>query len=168
MQQRCYSSRVDRSPTPGQLMGTQLRHVLELLDGDVAKIYTDLGLEGFRPRYTPLVRVLSDRGPSSIRDLAAAVSVTHSAASQTVAQMSRDGLVEVESGDDARQRIVTLTPKARSLLPILDTEWDATLAAAAELEAELPFSLMELLQAVVDALQDRPFHQRVTEQLRKG
>jgi DNA-binding MarR family transcriptional regulator len=148
-------------------MGTQLRHVLELLDGDVAKIYSDLGLDGFRPRYTPLVRVLSDRGPSSIRDLAAAVSVTHSAASQTVAQLARDGLVVLESGTDARQRIVALTPKAHSLLPILDTEWDATVAAAAELEAELPFSLTELLQAVVVALQERPFHQRVTEQLKQ-
>ncbi|WP_371871428.1 hypothetical protein [Phytohabitans rumicis] len=46
----------------------------------------------------------------SIRALAGAVGVTHSAASQTVAQMAKAGYVTLEPGTDARQRIVHLTP----------------------------------------------------------
>ena len=93
--------------------GTRLRHVLELLDGDVAQIYADLGLSDYRPRFSPVVRALVQLGPSSIRDLARTIGVTHSAASQTVAQMSKCGLVALGPGADARQRIVRLTGPGR-------------------------------------------------------
>ena len=146
--------------------GTQLRHVLEILDGDIAKFYADLGIDDYRPRFSPFVRALVALGPSAIRDLARAVSVTHSAASQTVAQMRRCGLVAFEAGDDARQRIVRLTPKAQALVPILDAEWAATAAAATELDAELPFPLSDLLIAVAQALERRPFRQRIAEAAR--
>ena len=76
-----------------------MRHVLELLDGDVARVYADLGVPDYRPRYSPVVRALVALGPLSIRDLAGAVGVTHSAASQTAAQMARHGLLTLETGD---------------------------------------------------------------------
>ncbi|GII58120.1 MarR family transcriptional regulator [Planotetraspora thailandica] len=144
-------------------LGTRLRHLLELLDGDVAAVYGDLGLAGFRPRFTPIVRVLAASEPRSIRDLAQAVGVTHSAASQTVAQMARDDLVAIASGDDARQRVVRLTPKARSLLPALEAEWAATAAAAAELEGELSFPLSRLVTEALDALNRRPMRRRIAD-----
>src|SRR4051812_46693935 len=98
------------SSVPGpELLGTRLRHLLDLLDADVAAVYADLGLEWFRPRYAPVVRELAASGPSSIRDLARATGVTHSAASQTVAQMVKEGLVVLEPGADARSRIARPT-----------------------------------------------------------
>jgi DNA-binding MarR family transcriptional regulator len=146
-----------------ELLGTRLRHLLELLDGDVAGVYADLGLAGFRPRFTPIVRVLAASEPHSIRDLAQAVGVTHSAASQTVAQMAKDDLVVIAPGDDARERVIRLTPKARSLLPMLEAEWSATAAAAAELEAELSFPLSRLVGEALDALRRRPMRQRIAD-----
>jgi DNA-binding MarR family transcriptional regulator len=147
------------------LLGTQLRQVLELLDGAVAQVYQDLGMPGFRPRYTPILRVLAADGPRSIRDLAKATSVTHSAASQTVAQLAREGYVDLAPGRDARQRVVHLTPAARSVLPRLEAEWAATTAAAGELEDELPFSLSELLAATTAALERRPFRERIASHM---
>lgn len=153
-------------PEPRELLGSRLRHVLELLEGDVAEVYAGLGLPGFRPRFTPVVRVLVARGPSSIRELATATGVTHSAASQTVAQMRGWGLVTLTPGADARQRIVSLTDKAREVLPVLDAEWAATTAATAELEAELSFPLTDLLDEILHAVERRPFHQRVLDAAR--
>jgi DNA-binding MarR family transcriptional regulator len=144
-------------------LGTRLRHVLELLDGDVAKFLADLGLDDYRPRYSPVVRALLALGPSPIRDLAAEMRVTHSAASQTVAQMHRAGLVVLEPGTDARQRIVSLSDKARDLLPLVAGEWAATTEASEALEAELPYSLRALLDAIVEALDRKPFRQRIGE-----
>jgi len=166
-QRQCYSKGVPTPPAgPFWGTGTHLRHVLELLDGDVAKVYADLGIDDYRPRFSPFVRALVARGPSAIRDLARVVSVTHSAASQTVAQMRRCGFVVFENGGDARERIVHLTPKAQALLPILDAEWAATAAAAADLDAELPFPLSALLMAITQALEQRPFRQRIAEAAR--
>ncbi len=144
-------------------LGTQLRHVLDLMDGDVATVLTDLGVTGYRPRFSPVVRALVALGPVPIRDLATAISVTHSAASQTVAQMSARGLVVLLPGEDARQRVVHLTAKARALLPTIEAEWAATASAAAEMDAELPFPLAEIVPAIADALTRRSFRQRITE-----
>jgi hypothetical protein len=69
---------------------TSRRSVLELLDCDVATVEAGLGLSDYPPRYSPIVRALVAAGPMPIRDLASAVGVTHSAASQTVAQMVRN------------------------------------------------------------------------------
>jgi DNA-binding MarR family transcriptional regulator len=147
---------------PGpELLGTRLRHLLDLLDGDVAVVYTDLGLGGFRPRFTPIIRALAAAGPSCIRELARAIGVTHSAASQTVAQMAKQDLVVLMPGEDARQRIVRLTPKAERLLPVLDAEWAATTAAATALEAELSFPLSRLVDEALDALHRCPMRQRI-------
>lgn len=152
---------VNSPVTPG--LGTRLRHLLELLDNDIAQVYTDLGLDGFRPRFTLTVRALAALGPTSIRDLARAMSVTHSAASQTVAQLKTSGLVTLTTGADARERIVHLTDKARAILPTLEAEWAATDVAAAGLEAELPFSLTELLNATLAALERQPLRERVAK-----
>lgn len=146
-----------------QLLSTRLRHLLEQLDGDVAGLYADLGLEGFRPRFTPIIRTLSAAGPSSIRDLAAAVGVTHSAASQTAAQLEKQGLVALAPGDDARQRVASLTAKAETLLPTLDAEWEATVAAATQLESELSYPLSQLVDEVLHALRRRPMRQRIAD-----
>lgn len=145
-----------------ELLGTRLRTLLDLLDGGVAEVYTDLGLDGFRPRFTPIVRVLAAAGPSAIRELAAAIGVTHSAASQTVAQLVRQGLVVLTPGVDARERIVSLTAKAERLLPTLNAEWAATSAAARELDSELSFPLSELLDEALLALSRRSMRQRIT------
>ncbi|GGL38370.1 MarR family winged helix-turn-helix transcriptional regulator [Planomonospora parontospora] len=147
---------------PG-LLGTRLRHLLELLDADVAAVYAELGEAGFRPRFTPVLRALAAFGPSSIRELADAIGVTHSAASQTVAHMAGEGFVVLAPGADARRRIVHLTAKAEALLPMLEAEWAATAAAAAELDAELSFPLSRLVDEVLEALSRRPMRQRIAD-----
>jgi DNA-binding MarR family transcriptional regulator len=144
-------------------LGTQLRHVLDLMEADIAAVLADLGLPDYRPRFSPIVRALVALGPLSIRDLARAVSVTHSAASQTVAEMSRRGYVTLVPGSDARQRVVHLTERTRRALPAIQDEWDATRAAAEHLDAELPFPLTDLVPAIAAALERKPFRQRMTE-----
>jgi DNA-binding MarR family transcriptional regulator len=152
---------VRNHPDPAAV-GTLLRHVLELLDRDVANIYEEQGLSEYRPRFSPVVRALLAEGPLPVRDLAAAVGVTHSAASQTAAQMARAGLVTHTSDPrDARRRLIELTSKAHALLPQIQAEWDATLAAMAELDAELSMPLADLLTEVAQAVHRRPFRERI-------
>ncbi|PWU56613.1 MarR family transcriptional regulator [Micromonospora sp. S4605] len=134
-----------------------------MLDGDVATVYAERGLADYRPRFSPPLRVLVADGPLPIRDLARRVGVTHSAASQTVTQMARAGLVELIRGADARQRIVHLTDRARDLLPVIEAEWTATTAAMRELDAELPVPLADLLHAVLAAVGRRPLRQRIAD-----
>lgn len=142
-------------------VGTLLRHLLEVAEADIAAIFQELGLPDYRPRFSPFVRALVADGPMSIRDLAERVGVTHSAASQTIAQMVRADLALREPGSDARQRIVHLTDRARTLLPAIQAEWAATAAALGELDAELPMPLADLLTLTLRALNRRSLRDRI-------
>ncbi|MFG1673300.1 MarR family winged helix-turn-helix transcriptional regulator [Micromonospora sp. NPDC049282] len=144
-------------------LGTLLRHVLDTLDADVAAVHDRLGLTDYRPRYSPVLRVLVTDGPLPIRDLATRVGVTHSAASQTVAGMRHAGLVTLTPGTDARHRIVTLTDRARAQLPAVEAEWAATTAAMRRLDTELPVPLADELHAVLTALRRRPLRERIAD-----
>jgi DNA-binding MarR family transcriptional regulator len=144
-------------------LGTLMRHLHELMDGAVAEVYAERGLPEYRPRFSPVVRTLVADGPMAIRDLARAVGVTHSAVSQTVMQMKHAGLATLEPGADARQRIVHLTAKARTALPIVEAEWRATERAITQLDAELPMPLADLLSATLQALERRPFRERLAD-----
>jgi DNA-binding MarR family transcriptional regulator len=149
-------------------VGTLLRHILELLEGDVAQVYRDQCLAEYRPRFSPVVRALLAEGPLPVRDLAETIGVTHSAASQTAAQMARAGLVtHTPDPKDARRRLVALTPKARALLPQINAEWEATLAAMADLDAELSMPLAQLLTEVAEAVHTRPFRDRIEAALQR-
>jgi DNA-binding MarR family transcriptional regulator len=141
-------------------LGTQLRQLIELLDGPLEASYRASGLD-YRPRFTPVVRALVSLGEGSIGALAAAAGVTHSAISQTVAQMERAGLVTLRPGADARERLVTLAPLAREVLPVLERHWAATALAAAQLERELSTPLSAVLTEALGALERQGFGERI-------
>ncbi|MGH3500854.1 MAG: MarR family winged helix-turn-helix transcriptional regulator [Nocardioidaceae bacterium] len=143
-----------------------VRILLAAVDGEIARLYDERDLSEIRPRFTmPLIR-LGHRGAMTVRQLADSLDVTHSAMSQTVAALRRSGLVSTSTGADARTRPVDLTERGRSVLPFLEAEWQATERALAELEAETPYPLSQVVRDLETALARRSFHDRVTTQLR--
>jgi DNA-binding MarR family transcriptional regulator len=144
-------------------LDSRLRALLDAMDADVALALADLGVRDYRTRYSAVIRHVDEHGPSTIRRLADRLQVTHSAASQTVAEMEKRGWIELRAGDDARQRLVRLTAKARRLLPAINAEWDATETAAAALDAELPYSLSALIDQLAAALDRRRFRERIAD-----
>lgn len=145
---------------PNATLGTLLRHLVEKLDSAVEQSYVQSGLD-YRPRYTPVVRALIDSGPASIRAISRNAGITHSAVSQTVAQMMERGLVRFEPGGDARERIVALTPAGKAMIPLLQQHWQTTNAAADMLDTELSMPLSDLLREAIDALDRTPFAKRM-------
>ena len=157
IQQRLYIIFMSSSlPT----LGTLVRNLLELLDREVEAAYAASGL-AWRPRYTPILRALLSLGPTSIKALALETGVSHSAVSQTVSQMSKDELVTLTPGSDARERIVVLTAKPETLVPALQRQWAATNTAAGQLDLELSAPLTGVLREAIAALEERPFGERI-------
>ncbi len=143
--------------------GVLLRRLVEHLDGAVEQLYVDAGLD-YRPRYTPVVRALLNDGPATLRALSNRTGVTHSAVSQTVAQMAARGWVSLEAGTtDARERIVDLTPFAHERLPILERCWAATDAASESLDRDIGQPLADVLVQALEALKRRPLSARLAE-----
>ncbi|MCB1606813.1 MAG: GNAT family N-acetyltransferase [Xanthomonadales bacterium] len=77
-------------------------------------------------RWFPLLRLLHDRGPQSIGEVALAVGQSHSAISQLAARLSSQGLVEAtEDPQDRRCRRLSLTAKSRDLIRQAKPVWRA-------------------------------------------
>lgn len=139
--------------------------LLHAMDREIARLYEERGLAEVRPRFAmPLIR-LDRLGPMTIRQLADAVDVTHSAMSQTVSALRREGLVRTVPGTDARTREITLTERAREIVPFIEAEWRATERALAEVEDEIPYALSRAVRDVEAVLARRPFHDRIVEHL---
>ena len=147
-------------------LGTLLRHLIECLDGAVEEAYLRAGID-YKPRYTPIVRALQALGPASIRAISQHAGITHSAASQSVTDMSKRSLLVIAPGVDARERIISLSPAAEAMLPRVKQQWQITEAAARSLDAELGFSLPEVLQKTLTLLAERSFSERIDAERKK-
>ena len=143
-------------------LGTQLRHLIDLLDGDVAQQYKDAGLD-YRPRYTPIVRALAELGTASIGQIADAAGITQPAATQTINLMKKAGLVAAVPGTDGRQRLIRLSEEGNRLMPTLEACWAATSEAADSLDAQLTAPLSRILKEALAALEERSFRARIAE-----
>lgn len=150
----------EHSEKPADGLGTQLRRLLELLDGDVEAIYNELA-PGYIPRYTPIMKALSSGEPLSIKEIAERSSVSHSAASQTISKMTREGLVATQVDEDNRYRSVTLTEQGQELLPLLRKQWQATNKAADALDRELKHPLSEVVAEAIEKLEQKSFRDRI-------
>lgn len=148
---------------PDQGLGTQLRHLLELLDGGLDEIYRNDGLN-YRPRYTPIMRALEQEDAQTIKAIAQVAGISHSAASQTVSKMTAVGLVTSTPSKDGRERLIRLSRQGRDILPRLHVRWTATQRAADELDAELTHPLSQIAAEAIQALTVRSFADRIAEQ----
>ena len=146
-------------------LGALLQHLLNVLDEDVLALYRALDLD-YRPRFTPVVRFVAENGPSSIRSIASGTALTHSAASQTVAELVKVGLARTAAGKtDARERVVQLTPKARAMLPRLQECWAATNAVVADLDRSLGCDVSLVLRRAIEELEKESFFDRLAAHL---
>jgi DNA-binding MarR family transcriptional regulator len=142
-----------------------LRLLQTEMDADIARVYAEAQVSGLKPSWVLELLRLYARGPMTITELARSLQRTHSAESQKVAAMRAAGWVRTTAGADARSKKVALTPKAARITGRLAAEWRATEAAVAEIEAEIPYPLSQVVTDIEQALQRKSFHDRIAEKL---
>src|SRR5215472_8012839 len=142
-----------------------LRLLQAAMDADIAEVYTEARIGGLKPSFVMELLRLHARGPMTITELARSVQRTHSNTSQKVAAMRAAGWVRTAAGADARSKRVALTAKAGRIVGRLAAEWQATEAAIAEIDAEIPYPLSRVVTDIEEALQRKSFHDRIAEKL---
>jgi len=147
-------------------LGTQLRHLLDLLDGAVERKYANMGL-AYRARYTPVMRCLIAKEPQSLGEVARCAGITQPGATQTVSLMIENDLIETATSLDARQKLLRLTAAGRAMAGELQNAWAATAKAAESLDRELPMPISEILAAAITALEANSFDERIRDAGRK-
>lgn len=146
-------------------LGTRLRALLAMLDGDVETLYAQLGTP-FRPRFYPVVSHLLAAGSATVGELAGAAGVSQPAITQTLSEMEKLGLIDVSVANDRRARSVALSQAGAAAAGELAPVWLAIDAAADELDRELPYCLSAILDAASEALREERFLDRIDRHAR--
>jgi len=106
-------------------LGSQLKAISDQLYAMADEVYRRHGIE-LQGRWFPILRLLHDRGPMTVGEIASAVGQTHSAISQLTTRLVRDGWVSTASdAGDRRTRRLTLTAKAGTALQMAKPLWRA-------------------------------------------
>jgi DNA-binding MarR family transcriptional regulator len=142
-------------------LGELLRYVGELVEQGGEERYRALNLD-YRARYTPVMRALS-AGAETVTEIVARSHLTQGAISQSVALMSKDGLIEHHPLGDGRKNGIHLTPKGRILLAKLEPHWNVIFRAIETLEDEIGFPLLRGLEETARALERKSFAERLLE-----
>jgi DNA-binding MarR family transcriptional regulator/GNAT superfamily N-acetyltransferase len=145
------------------LLGSRMRKVSEALYTGVDEVYRGAGVT-LPSRCFPILFLLRDHGRLGISELAARLGQSHPAVSQMSRKLLRHRVIR-ESPDprDDRRRLLSLSPRGRSVMGRLEPVWKAIVAAASDLEAEHPFS--QHLTAIDRALEARGFAARIRSRL---
>lgn len=106
-------------------LGSQLKAISDQLYAMADDVYARHGIE-LQGRWFPVLRLLHDRGPLTVGEIAAAAGQTHSAISQLATRLVRDGWVTTSSdAADRRTRRLALTSKAEAALRAAKPLWRA-------------------------------------------
>ena len=140
-------------------LGELLRYVAELVEQGAEEQYRRMGLE-YRPRFTPVMRALA-AGAETVTDVTKQTRLTQGAVSQTVKLMGGAGLVERYGVSDGRKSGLRLTRDGRDLARALEPQWEATFTAIGELENEIGYPLLTVLQETANALDRQGFGPRL-------
>lgn len=106
-------------------LGSRMRAVSDRLYATADEVYRLTGLE-IQGRWLPLLRILHDRGPQTVGEIADAVGQTHSAVSQLADRLTEQGwLTVLVDPSDKRRRRLALTARAETALRTAKPLWRA-------------------------------------------
>ncbi|HMO33919.1 MAG TPA: MarR family transcriptional regulator [Lacibacter sp.] len=145
------------------LFGTRLKRLSEVFLADVNRVYRKNRIR-FEAGWFPVFYLLSQQEEVSIRQIADALHVSHSAASQMVSNLQEKGLVKsTVSRRDARHKVVTFTSKGARLLDQVLPVWQALEAAMQQLAHETAEGrhLLPALTVIENSLRETPVFNRV-------
>lgn len=106
-------------------LGSRMRAISDRLYATADEVYRVSGLE-LQGRWLPLLRILHDRGPQTVGEIAEAVGQTHSAVSQLADKLTDQGWLDVVADPtDKRRRRLALTAHAETELRAAKPLWRA-------------------------------------------
>jgi ribosomal protein S18 acetylase RimI-like enzyme/DNA-binding MarR family transcriptional regulator len=105
-------------------LGSRLRALSDRFYDLADELYRAEG-SPLQSRWLAIFRLLHDRGPRTVGEIAEAVGQTHSAVSQQAKKLTVRGWLVVVGSDDRRQRRLALSPKAEAALRQARPIWRA-------------------------------------------
>ncbi|MCO6383920.1 MarR family winged helix-turn-helix transcriptional regulator [Oceanicola sp. 502str15] len=142
-------------------LGSRLRRLGERLQAHTQEILNEIDPRVPAASY-PLLACLDTPEPRPIGDIAQALGTAQPGVTRTVTRLTGLGLtVSATCPDDARLRLVSLTPEGHALLArARATAWPRTRAAVTDLCAPFGPELLEMLDTLETRLDAKPLKDR--------
>ena len=105
-------------------MGSQMRALSDRFYDMADAMYRREGME-LQSRWMPILRLLHDRGPRTVGEIAEAIGQTHSAVSQLAKKLVQGGWLQPVATLDKRQRRLAVTPKTVAAIQEAKPLWHA-------------------------------------------
>ncbi|MBK7143246.1 MAG: MarR family transcriptional regulator/GNAT family N-acetyltransferase [bacterium] len=146
-------------------LGSRLRRLSERLMRDITRVYDAQQVE-FEPRWFAVTYLLNKEGAMNVTAIARALGLTHPAINQIADAMVKRGLLVGHKGkSDERQRMLSLTPKARETVKRLTPVWEEIEAANRELLRSAGKDLLTMVTLIEKDLDRTDMYQRVMTRL---
>lgn len=146
---------------------SRLKRLRDSLISDVGKIYRSQNIN-FEPRWFPIFYLLKDYEHLTIGDITSYLGITQPAVSQLVEMMSAKGLIIIH-GDkkDTRKKIISLSGKAKELIPKLQPVWDDIRFATRDLFEKTGTDMLSMLDKLEDELSEKNMYSRIEERIKE-
>jgi len=146
---------------------SRLKRLRDSLISDVGKIYRSQKIN-FEPRWFPIFYLLKDYEQLTIGDITRYLGITQPAVSQLVEMMSSKGLIIIH-GDkkDTRKKLVSLSGRAKELIPKLMPIWDDIRFATRELFEKTGIDVLSALDKIEDELSSKNMYSRIEERIKE-
>ena len=143
-------------------LGSRLKRLAEQMQADVSQVSQRAGV-AVQPGQTPLLAILSERGPQTVGDLARAMGLSQPVTTRNVGRLINLDLVRVDRSDaDGRSRIVSLTPAGkRTVGRSCESVWPQVEAAVRQVVDGLSGPLLDQITEIERALAECPLAERV-------
>ncbi|PEQ14191.1 MarR family transcriptional regulator [Novosphingobium sp. PC22D] len=146
----------------GVFLGARLRRLAERLQADAAQVIAEAGIDA-QPSHMPLLAAL-DREAMTVGRLAEALGASQPGVTRGLNQLQASGLVETRDGEDARARLVALTPAGEAAMAKVRARvWPPVSRAVDALCGGDAGPLLDRLAALEAAMAERSLLARVRE-----
>ena len=132
----------------------------------VDQVYREHGI-GLQARWFPVLRLLEQRGPLSVGEIAREIGLTHSAISQLATKLTKGGwLQRVDTDGDRRQRVLALSERCEQELRAARPLWQAMRASVERRIMDTGVDLLGALTLYEASLDEQPLPADVARRVR--
>lgn len=149
---------MDLLKTLGSLaFGSRLKRLSDRLMQDGIKIYRQCAFD-FEPKWFPVFYYLSERGPSSVTDIARGIGITHPSVNQIAKEMLQANYIAAyKDPKDKRRRVLALSAYGKAQRVALTQIWQEIEGALDELIRETGADFLAHIDSLERALSHKSF-----------
>lgn len=146
--------------------GTRLKLLTERILQDGAKVYRAQNID-FEPRWFTVFYLLQKQSPLGITEISQMLGISQPAVSQVAEAMVKKGLVKIiKEKKDTRKKLLALSAKGESLIPVLKPVWESFEEATKELFNAIGYDMIFIIDKIERALDNKDMFTRISEKIK--